>query len=100
MLTRFKLLLALSRATHALLDVATPALGAILCVRAVPPLPVCLLGLVTAGAAYLAVYALNDLVDCGADREKMRDGGLGHDGDYLDAVGVRHPIARGLLSFR
>jgi 4-hydroxybenzoate polyprenyltransferase len=100
MLPRFKLLLALSRAAHALLDVATPALGAVLCLGAVPPLRICLLGALTAGAAYLAVYALNDLVDCRADREKLRRGGLGHEGNYLDAVGVRHPIALGLLSFR
>ncbi|HEY5998313.1 MAG TPA: UbiA family prenyltransferase [bacterium] len=98
---RVRLLLALSRAAHALLDVATPALGAILCLGgALPPLSVSLLGLLTAGAAYLSVYALNDLVDCAADREKMRWAGGGVEGDYLDAVGVRHPLAQGLLSVR
>lgn len=99
--SRMKLLLALSRAAHALLDLATPGLGAILCLGgSLPPLSTSLLGLLTAGAAYLSVYALNDLVDCGADREKMRAARPGVAGDYLDAVGVRHPVAAGLLSFR
>jgi 4-hydroxybenzoate polyprenyltransferase len=98
---RVRLLLALSRAAHALLDVATPALGAILCLGGrLPPLSTSLLGLLTAGAAYLCVYALNDLVDCAADREKMRGAGTGVEGDYLDAVGARHPLAQGLLSMR
>jgi 4-hydroxybenzoate polyprenyltransferase len=65
-----------------------------------PPLHVACLGLITAFAGYTAVYALNDVIDYRLDREKIRMGGLGDPGDYLDAVMVRHPVAQGFLSLR
>lgn len=89
-------LLALSRAPHALLDVATPAVAALLWTRGFPPTWVILLGLPTALAGYLAVYATNDLSDIRADRRKM-DQGLRDATGYLDAALVRHPVAAGLL---
>lgn len=96
---RLKLFLALSRTPHGLLDLATPGLAALLCLGGFPPLGVTVLGLITAFAAYTAVYALNDVVDYRTDKVKIREGGLAGEG-YLGGVMVRHPLAQGLLSFR
>jgi 4-hydroxybenzoate polyprenyltransferase len=99
-LSRLKLFLALSRTPHGLLDLATPALAALLWLGGLPSLRVAVLGLVTAFAGYTAVYALNDLVDYRADQEKIRGGGLQEDGGYLDGALVRHPLAHGLLGLK
>jgi len=99
-LWRLKLFFALSRTPHLLLDLATPALAALLWLGAFPSISIIFLGLVTAFAGYTAVYALNDVVDFQADREKLRQGGFRDSDDYLDAAIVRHPMAQGLLSFR
>lgn len=101
--SRVKLLLALSRTPHGLLDLAAPALAALLWLGRFPPLEVTALGLLTVFAGYTAVYALNDLVDCRVDREKLRlqaemQGGRQQGSGptpYLDAVFVRHPLAAG-----
>jgi 4-hydroxybenzoate polyprenyltransferase len=77
---------------------ATPALGALLWLGGFPPAGVIALGLLTVFAGYTAVYALNDVVDCRVDREKVRQGMLEESGGDLDAVYVRHPLAHGLLS--
>jgi 4-hydroxybenzoate polyprenyltransferase len=95
-----KLFMALSRTPHAMIDMATPALGALLWLGALPPLEVILVGLVTVFSGYTAVYALNDLVDCRADQDKVRAGGYQGDDDYLDGALVRHPLAQGALGFR
>ncbi len=95
---RLKLFLALSRTPHGVIDIATPALAALLCLGHVPPLVTTLLGVVTVFAGYTAVYALNDLVDYRTDREKVRMGGYGDGEDYLDGVLVRHPLAKGVLT--
>lgn len=99
-LTRLKLFMALSRTPHGVLDMATPALAAMLYLGAVPPLSVVLLGLLTAFAGYTAVYALNDVVDYRVDREKVQHCGLPEAGNDLDAVCARHPLAQGMLSLR
>ena len=91
--------LALSRAPHAALDLAAPALAALMWIDAWPPAGTLALGLLTVFAAYTAVYALNDIVDCAADREKIR-AGYREAGGYLDAVLPRHPLAQGLLTRR
>jgi 4-hydroxybenzoate polyprenyltransferase len=96
---RLKLFLALSRTPHGLLDMATPALAALLWLGRVPPLGVAFLGLFTAFAGYTAVYALNDVVDYRTDRKKIQEGGLTASTNDVDAVYVRHPMAQGLLSF-
>jgi 4-hydroxybenzoate polyprenyltransferase len=98
--TRLKLFLALSRTPHGLLDMATPAMAALLWLGAFPPTRVILLGLVTAFAGYTAVYALNDLIDYHVDKERVRLGYLRAAENYLDDVLIRHPMAHGLLSFR
>lgn len=96
--SRLTLFLALSRTPHALLDMTTPALGALLWLGRIPSPRIILLGLVTAFAGYTAVYALNDLVDYRTDREKIARCGLPCSAYDLDAVYVRHPLAQGLLS--
>jgi 4-hydroxybenzoate polyprenyltransferase len=97
-LSRVKLFLALSRTPHGLLDLATPALAALLWLGALPPLRVTLLGLVTVFAGYTAVYALNDVVDYRVDQEKLRQSPQGTAGGYLDALFMRHPMAQGQVS--
>lgn len=99
-LSRIKLFMALSRTPHGLLDMATPALGAVLWLGGIPPLPVILLGILTAFAGYTAVYALNDVVDYRVDREKIQVCGLPCAAGDLDAVYARHPVAQGLLSLK
>ena len=94
---RLKLLLALSRTPHGVIDIANPALAALLCLGHFPSPAVTLLGLITVFAGYTAVYALNDLVDFRTDREKVRVGGYGDGEDFLDGVLVRHPLAKGVL---
>lgn len=99
-LSQLKLFLALSRTPHGLLDIATPPLAALFWLGTLPSLKVIILGLITAFAGYTAVYALNDLVDLRADKERLLRGGFGDSDNYLDAVLVRHPVAHGLLGFR
>jgi 4-hydroxybenzoate polyprenyltransferase len=77
----------------------TPVFAALLWLGGVPPMPVVVIGLVTAFAGYTAVYALNDVVDFRVDREKAAGGGLFAGGGDIDGVIVRHPMAQGLLSF-
>lgn len=97
---RLRLFWALSRTPHALVDMATAAVAALLCLGAFPSAGVVLLGLITVFAGYTAVYALNDLVDYRTDQRKMVDGLYSDSEDYLDGVLPRHPLAKGLLSFR
>ena len=56
-LSRLKLFFALSRTPHGLLDMATPAVSALLWLGDFPTLKVIALGLVTAFSGYTAVYA-------------------------------------------
>jgi 4-hydroxybenzoate polyprenyltransferase len=99
-LPRWKLLLALSRTPHGILDMATPGLAAVLCLGALPSPGIMALGLLTAFAGYTAVYALNDVVDYRTDREKIRRNGPLASGNDLDTTFVRHPMAQGALPFR
>lgn len=96
---RLQPFLALSRTPHALIDMAAPALAALLCLGSFPPPTVVLVGLITVFAGYTAVYAVNDLVDLRADRRKVANGGHQVAGHDLDGVMMRHPMARGALSF-
>jgi 4-hydroxybenzoate polyprenyltransferase len=99
-LSRLKLFFALSRTPHGLLDMATPALGALLWLGRFPSFEVIVIGLVTTFAGYTAVYALNDVVDYRVDQEKIRLCGDFDTGCDLDAVMIRHPMAQGYLSFK
>jgi len=95
-----KLFLALSRTPHALLDIATPALAALIWLGTFPPTLTVILGLVTAFAGYTAVYALNDLIDIKSDRERLASGPSKGSTLDIDALFVRHPLAQGLLPLR
>ena len=99
-LAHLKFFFALSRTPHGLLDMATPALAALVWYGTLPPLSTTLLGIITAFAGYTAVYALNDLVDYKVDKVKLDQGGFQDTEGYLDAVLVRHPLAYGLLTYR
>jgi 4-hydroxybenzoate polyprenyltransferase len=99
-LSCLKLFLALSRTTHALLDIATPCLAALVWLNAFPPLWIMVLGIGTALSGYLAVYALNDIVDFRLDKIKLQQAGSSSAGFDLDALYARHPMAQGLLSLR
>jgi 4-hydroxybenzoate polyprenyltransferase len=81
-----------SRGRQALLSIAQPALGGLLAAGAFPRPRVVLLGLVAAAAGQLCVFAFNDLLDVGIDREEvgLREGGgatssAGSDGATSDA---------------
>ncbi len=98
-LWQLKLFMALSRTPHGLVDMATPALAALLWHGSMPPLRIVVLGLITAFAGYTAVYALNDLVDYRADKKRCEAGLAAGEQSDLDAVFLRHPLAHGFLSF-
>lgn len=98
--SRMKVFFALSRTPHALIDMAAPALAALLCLGHFPPMAVMIVGIVTVFAGYTAVYALNDIVDLRTDRLKVGIGGYRDDENYLDGVMIRHPMAKGALSLR
>lgn len=89
---------ALSRTTHGILDLATPGFCAVLWLGAFPPLPLILLSIFTAFAAYTATYALNDLVGMAGDREKFT-GGI-NAGYSVEASDLRYPLARKALTVR
>ena len=99
-LARLKLFFALSRTPHGLLDMCTPAFGALLWLGHFPPVQTIVIGIITTFAGYTAVYALNDVIDYKADREKAAMGGFSDTGNDLDSIIVRHPMAQSLLSFK
>lgn len=98
--SNLRLFMALSRTSHGILDVATPVLAALVWLGNFPPPFTMIVGFITALAGYTAVYAFNDLVDHEVDKERLSKGGRLDPSDYLDTVYVRHPVARGLLTFR
>lgn len=95
-----RLYLGLSRTPHGLLDVATPAMGALLWLGTFPSLTVIVVGLITAFAGYNAVYALNDLIDYRVDRDRISQKEDKPVFFHVDEILVRHPIAKGLLTFQ
>jgi 4-hydroxybenzoate polyprenyltransferase len=99
-LSYLKLFLALSRASHALLDIAAPCLAVLLWLNAFPPIKIIILGLATALSGYLSVYALNDVVDYRSDRKKQSEIVKKSSAFDLDALHIRHPLAQGLLSYK
>jgi len=95
----WKLFFGLSRTPHGLLDLATPAMAALLWLGSFPPLSVIIVGILTAFAGYTAVYALNDLVDFRVDRERLSLREQERDLFHVDEILVRYPLAQGLLPF-
>lgn len=96
----WKLFFGLSRTPHGVLDVATPAMGALLLLGHFPSAWVVVVGLITAFAGYTAVYALNDLVDYRIDQERLSSRSPSGRHFHVDEILVRHPVAQGLLPFR
>jgi 4-hydroxybenzoate polyprenyltransferase len=90
---------ALSRTSHGILDLATPAFCALLWGGRFPAWNVILLSVVTAFAAYTAIYALNDLVGMAVDKEKFSRNQL-NTGYSVEASELRYPLARNILPFR
>jgi 4-hydroxybenzoate polyprenyltransferase len=99
---RLKLFWALSRTPHGLLDMCTAALASLLWLGHFPSFKIIGLGLITVFSGYTAIYALNDVVGYRSDKRKLQKGNLRgfDDCEDLDAMLVRHPMARGLLSFK
>jgi 4-hydroxybenzoate polyprenyltransferase len=95
-----RLYFALSRTPHGLLDMATPAMAALLYLGHFPPLSSVIIGLITAFAGYTAVYALNDIVDYKVDSERLRLQNSQNDRFDVDGLIARHPIAQGKLPYR
>lgn len=89
---------ALSRTTHAILDIACPGFCALLWLGEFPAWPKLLIALLTVFAAYTAIYALNDLVGITGDREKFT-GGI-NAGYSVEASELRYPLAQNALSVR
>lgn len=87
----------LSRLPHVVIDIAMPCMAALLWLGSFPAAWIVALGVFTVFAGYTAIYALNDLIDRRADRCKMSEDEESHRA-YLDAVGGRHPVARGTLT--
>lgn len=98
--SRLKLFLGLSRTPHGVLDVATPAMAAMLWLGHFPALATILVGLLTAFAGYTAVYALNDLVDVNVDRERLALKKKSQAVFHVDEVMAEHPVAQGLIPFK
>jgi len=98
--TNWKLFFGLSRTPHGMLDVATPALGAMLALGHFPEVSVIVVGLITAFAGYTAVYALNDLVDYRVDQQRLALKPEAREHFDLDTIAIMHPVAQGLLPFR
>jgi 4-hydroxybenzoate polyprenyltransferase len=96
---KWGLFFGLSRTPHAVLDMATPAMAALLWLGQFPPLSIIVVGLITAFAGYTAVYALNDIVDYKVDRERLALRDDSDDVFDVDKITVRHPLAQGILPF-
>jgi 4-hydroxybenzoate polyprenyltransferase len=94
---RLRYFFALSRTPHAILDLAAPAVSALLWAGRLPGPRVIVLGVITAFSAYTAVYALNDLVD--RRRDAGRAAGCPDPDTDLDAAMQLHPLAQGCISF-
>lgn len=90
---------AFSRTTHGILDIAAPAFCALLWAGKFPSWQVIVLSLLTAFAAYTAIYALNDLVGLRGDREKFAGEGINR-GYSVEASRLRYPLAQSVLSSR
>ncbi len=100
MLTRLKQFVGLSRMTHSVLDVAHPALGAVLVFGGAPRPLTIIFGLLASFSGYTAVFALNDLIDLRVDREKLGGYSGKRECFDIDSVGLRHPLAQNCVSYR
>ncbi len=88
---------ALSRTTHGILDIAMPGFVALLLLGTFPRWQILLLSLLTAFAAYTAIYALNDLMGFVDDKEKFV-GGI-NAGYSVEASELRYPLAQNVINY-
>jgi 4-hydroxybenzoate polyprenyltransferase len=96
--SQLKMLLGFSRVAQASLSVAQPFAAALIALHGFPPIDRLLLGLSAAWAGFLAVFALNDLLDIEVDRVRFAHL-RGYDDFDLDSAMVRHPLAQEQLPF-
>lgn len=89
-----------SRTTHGFIDIAQPALGAVIALGVFPELRIIIIGLVAAFAGYTAVFALNDLIDYKVDIRRMQYHRKKDKSFDVDSLGIRHPLAQGYLTYR
>jgi len=94
---KIKPFLYLSRTPHLMLDLAAPALCAVLWYGRLPDAFTTALSLLTAFAGYTGVYALNDVMGSAIDREKLRYAAT-DSGYAIESGALRHPLARGHIS--
>jgi 4-hydroxybenzoate polyprenyltransferase len=90
---------ALSRTSHGILELATPAFCALLWLGGFPEWTIILLSIFTAFAGYTAIYALNDLVGIVVDREKFSGSEI-NAGYSVEASEMRYPLARNILPYK
>jgi 4-hydroxybenzoate polyprenyltransferase len=92
-------LFGLSRSIQATLSVAQPFAVALVALHGFPSIDRLLLGISAAWAGFLAVFALNDLLDVEVDRARFS-----HLRQYeafdIDSALVRHPLAQRQISVR
>jgi 4-hydroxybenzoate polyprenyltransferase len=98
--SNWRLFLGLSRTPHGVLDMATPAMAALLWLGHFPPVSIVVVGLITAFAGYTAVYALNDIVDHKVDRVRLSLDSSPRDLFDVDRVMMCHPLAQGMLPYK
>lgn len=89
-----------SRTTHGFIDIAQPAIGAMLVAGGFPKIRIIIIGLIAAFAGYTAVFALNDLIDYKIDIKRMKYHQKKDKSFDIDSLGIRHPLAQGYLSYK
>lgn len=94
-----KIYFGFSRTTHGFIDIAQPALGALIAINGFPELNIIIIGLIAAFAGYTAVFALNDLIDYKVDIVRMKYHQKEDKSFDVDSIGIRHPLAQGYLSY-
>lgn len=94
----FSLFFDLSRSYQSLLSLSQPLLGAIIALKGFPGPRVFILGLIAATAGYLAVFALNDVLDHKVDSQSIKSGKAERDKHDIGVTVFKHPLARGDLS--
>ncbi len=90
-------ILGFSRFLQATLSVAQPMLAALVALHSFPPAGQLAIGVASAWAGFLAVFALNDLLDVDLDRDRFAHLRSYDDFD-IDSALSRHPLARQQMS--
>lgn len=83
-----------------MLDVAHPSIGALIALGSFPRTIPLIIGLIAAFAGFTAIFGINDVIDRRVDTERMQRFRREFSQFDIDALGCRHPIAKGKLRFR